>query len=293
MSRGLINACAFKLEKDELIKVIKEVNEKGNMVFFMNEFRSLVDKIPYERLELIISVLYDLRNTFEGETYKAIFPVSACDMAEYCANDLMRKLRTDDERYSILCTALKNANEHSLGLMGHVINRIELAYARLAGNVEKKEDQIITLGQLEKLEKEYVKKIKSIGRTAKLVEIEDFNMIFYLWSCYNPDAANVYLKNGFKDDVFKLKFICRMAGKWNGTNGSGWGFDSKNYAEYISDEEVYELILGYAQDNLDKFTELEQIQLASFALNYKKDRMDHVPEQKARQLVQKWKTDFM
>ncbi|WP_027216797.1 KAP family P-loop NTPase fold protein [Butyrivibrio fibrisolvens] len=291
--RGLINACAFKLEKEELIKVIKEVNEKGNMVFFMNEFRALVDKIPYERLGLIISVLYDLRNTFEGETFKAIFPVSACDMAEYCASDLMKKLRTDDERYSILCMAIKNVNKQSLGSMGHVINRIELAYARLAGDVEKKEDQIITLAQLEKLEKEYVKKINAISKTTKLVEIEDFYMIFYLWSCYNPDEAKDYLKNGFEDDVFKLKFICRMAGKWNGTNGTGWSFDPKNYVEYISDEEVYNLILGYAQDNLEKFTELEQIQLASFVLNYKKDRIDHVPEQKAQQLVQKWKTDFM
>ncbi len=291
--RGVINACALELEKEDLIKVLKEVNDKGNMAFFMNELRALNEKIPYDRIELIVSVLYDLRNSFEGKTFKSIFPVSACDMAEYCAHDLMRRLKTDGERYNILSQAIKSANEHSIGALGHDINRIELAYGRLAGDIEKKDDQIVTLDQLQELEKEYVKRIKVINKSVDLVEIEDFNMIFYLWNCYDHDSASEYLKKGFTDDVFKLKFICRMAGKWNGTNGTGWSFNPENYAEYVSNEDVYDLILGYAQDNLDKFTELEQIQLASFVLNYKADRMDHVSEQKASQLVQKWKTDFL
>ncbi len=45
------------------------------------------------------------------------------------------------------------------------------------------------------------------------------------------------------------------------------------------------------KSKLDQFTETEQIQLASFVLDYKKDEMDHVDEKKAKSLVLKWKEE--
>ena len=81
-----------------------------------------------------------------------------------------------------------------------------------------------------------------------------------------------------------------MADKWDGTNGSSWEFYPQNYSEYISQDEVYSMIQSFDKSKLDEFTDIEQIKLASFALNYNKIEMDHINEQEALKLVNEWKT---
>ena len=97
-----------------------------------------------------------------------------------------------------------------------------------------------------------------------------------------------YVNKVFSNDISKLKFICKFAGKWSGTGGVGWSFNANNYSAYISDEEIYELIQGFDKSRIDEFTELEKIKLASFVLNYKKADEYHVNEQKAKALVNEW-----
>ena len=79
-----------------------------------------------------------------------------------------------------------------------------------------------------------------------------------------------------------------MAGKWIGTSGSGWAFNQKDYSEYITDEEIYNLIQGYDKRKIQEFDFLDQIKLASFVLNYKKDEIYYANEQKANELVEEW-----
>lgn len=49
------------------------------------------------------------------------------------------------------------------------------------------------------------------------------------------------------------------------------------------------MIQSFDKKKLDEFTEVEQIKLASFTLNYNKHEMDHVNEQEALKLVNEWK----
>ena len=53
---------------------------------------------------------------------------------------------------------------------------------------------------------------------------------------------------------------------------------------------LYNLIQGFDKSRLNEFTEIEQIKLASFVLNYHKREMEHVNEQEALELVNEWKT---
>ena len=175
--------------------------------------------------------------------------------------------------------------------MARIINRMELAYGRLAGNSEKKDEQIINLVHLEELENIYVTRVHDIANSEPILDTNEFKIVFYLWECFDKDGAVDYLEGLFKTEVNKLKFICAMAGKWNGTNGSGWSFYPKNYSEYISQDEVYNMIQSFDKNKLDEFTDIEQIKLASFALNYEKTEMDHVNEQEALKLVNEWKTE--
>ena len=81
-----------------------------------------------------------------------------------------------------------------------------------------------------------------------------------------------------------------MATKWNSTNGSGWSFYPQNYSEYISQDEVYNMIQGFDKSKLGQFTDIEQIKLASFVLNYNKNKRDRVDEQEVLNLISEWKT---
>lgn len=287
VSRNIIDACIFEIDKDALSSAIKEINKQGNIVYFLEEIQSLVNKIPYARLSLIASVILDLQGGFEGEK-SGNFSISACGTAEYLALDIIKKLKTEEERYQPIRSAVKNANNTGLGTMARIINRIELAYGRLAGDSENKDKQIISLEHLKELEKIYVERICAIASSESLLKINEFRFAFYLWKCFDEDGAVEYLEKLFKNEMNKLKFVCAMAGKWNGTNGSGWGFDAKTYAEYISPDEVYDLIQSFDKSKLDVFSETEQIKLATFVLNYHKT--EYVNEQEARQLVNQWKT---
>lgn len=290
VSRSVINACIYDLDRDALNTVIEETNKQGNIVYFLDEIRSLIKEIPYSRLNLIASVVLSLQGGFKGETSRTIFTISARDTAEYLVTDIIERLKTEEEKFEIIRSAVENVNKTGLGVIARVINRIELAYGRLAGHSEKKDEQIISLVHLEELERIYVARIRAITNSEPILDINEFIVAFYLWECFDKDGAADYLEELFKNEINKLKFICAMAGRWNGTNGSGWSFNSENYSKYISEDEVYNLIQGFDKSRLNEFTEIEQIKLASFVLNYHKREMEHVNEQEALELVNEWKT---
>lgn len=67
-------------------------------------------------------------------------------------------------------------------------------------------------------------------------------------------------------------------------------FYPQNYSEYISQDEVYNMIQGFDKSKLGQFTDIEQIKLASFVLNYNKNKRDRVDEQEVLNLISEWKT---
>ena len=290
VSRSIINASIYEFDRDVLSKIIEKINEEGNIVYFLEEIRSLVDKIPYKRLGVVASALLGLREEFKEENSEKLFTLSASDIAGYLIEDIIERLKTEEEKYGIICSVIENVDITGLGIMARLINRMELAYGRLAGNSEEKDKQIISLTHLEKLEDIYVAKVRDIVNSEFILDRNEFNNVFYLWKCFDKDGVEAYLKGLFKTEVNKLKFICAMATKWNSTNGSGWSFYPQNYSEYISQDEVYNMIQGFDKSKLGQFTDIEQIKLASFVLNYNKNKRDRVDEQEVLNLISEWKT---
>lgn len=290
VSRSIINDCIYRFDRDALSMAVDEINKQGNIVYFLEEIKSLVNKIPYRRLDLIASVMLGLQGEFKGENTRSIFAMSACIISEYLVYNIIRRLKTEEEKYAIIRSAVENVNKIGLGSMAEIINRIELAYGRLAGDSERKDEQIISLVHLEELEKIYVERIHAIANSESILDINKFNIVFYLWECFDKDGAAGYLEKLFKNEVNKLKFICTLAGRWDGTNGSSWDFCSKDYSKYISQDEAYNMIQSFDKNKLDEFTEIEQIKLASFALNYHRHELNHVSEEEALKLVNEWKT---
>lgn len=289
ISRSMINACLYQFDRNELSASIEKFNTQGNIIYYLEEVDSLIDKIPQERLKLHASVLLELQNGFTGDRNKSIFTVSACTLSEDISYKMLGQLESEEERYEVLSTIIKNAGKYCLGTMGCIISRIELSYGRLSGDSRRPDDQVISLAHLQNLEIMYKEKLQNITDSETILDIHDFQYAFYLWGCLDKSGVDKYIQAIFTCVENKLKFLCALAGKWNGTNGSGWSFSKKNYASYISPEEVLKLIQGFDKSKLDIFTEDEQIKLASFVLNYGKPDMEYVNEQKALIQVNLWK----
>lgn len=291
VSRSIINACIYEFDKNKLSAVIQEINKQGHIIYFIEEVESLLDNIPYERLSSIIFVMLDLSGEFIGEKYNWIFALSVHDTAIYLAMDMIKKLNTEREKYDVIRLAVENVRKNSLGTMAYIVNTIELAYGRLAGDSEKQDDQFISLEHLEELEKIYAKRVSNVDLET-IFDIDKFHLAFYLWKCFDKEKAENCLQKSFENEINKLKFICAAAGRWSGTNGTGWNFNSTVNMEYISKDEIDNIIQNLDKTKLDdQFSEMEQIKLASFVLNNKHDNIrDLVNEEGARKLVSEWKT---
>ena len=289
--RNIINECIYTLNMEELENVIREINSQGNIMYFIDEIKSMVDKIPYERFSIISALLLQMRNGFSGKGSQAFFMVSAKYAAGYLAEMIMRKLNTDEERYELYKESLINSTIESFGTIAHDIRSIEHAYGRFTDDSEHKEDQLISIEQLQELENIFLEKMLEFSKTDTLLDKEDSAMAFFLWEDLDKERAQNYIRTVFTDPIRKMKYICTLAGRWSGGNGSGWSFTHSNYSEYATAEEIYKAIQELDKARIAEFDEVELVKLASFYLNYNKDEFMHVTEQKAMKLVEEWKVN--
>lgn len=190
--RNIINACIYKLDTESIRNHLDKINKQGNIIYFLDEVRSLINNIPYKRLGLIASIFLEMQGNFHGQNSKSIFTISANDIAERCIDDMINRLKTEAERFKIIYTAVKNLNSLNLGTMARRINRIELAYGRLAGKSEKEEGKIISLNHLREIEELYVSRIHDIVKKIPFVNIKGFKFVFYLWKSFEKEGAKNY-----------------------------------------------------------------------------------------------------
>lgn len=287
VSRNLINDCINKMRVEDLIATITQINDEGNIEYFIDELRTLVETIPYERLGLLSSVILNKLYIFSNNS--GFLSLSAYNKAEFLAFDIMNRINDESERYSLIKSVVENTNKEQLGTIAYFINRIELSHGRLAGKEEHIEKQLINLPHLIDIESKYISKINEITLSEAIIDIREFNIAFYLWDCLDKDRAQTYLKNILKDDINVLKFICAIAhDSISSNNDVSWYFPLDQYSTYISKDIIYEKIQEFDKRKLDIFTFEEQIKLASFVLNYDQSNHHNVSEEEAKKLVNDW-----
>lgn len=287
VSRYIINSYINILPLDDLIDTITEINNNGNIEYFIDELRSLVDTIPEKRLGLLSSVILNVLHKFSQNSQ--FYMLSAYTKAEFLVYDIISKINDENERYNLIKSVLENINKEQLGTLASFINRIELSHGRLAGKEEHIEKQLITLQHLIDIELIYVSKINEITQSEVIIDISDFHMAFYLWECLDKDRARTYLDNILKEDNNILKFICAIANKWTSENDVGWYYSLDKVSNYISADIAYEKIKEISKKDLDMFRLEDQIKLASFVLSYGKSESYRVDEKEALKLVNEWK----
>lgn len=290
VSRNLINLCIFKFEKQQLRNVIKKINKDGEMVYFLEEMSSLVNDIPYNRLFLISSVLLSLQGEMKGETSNTILSISAEEKSNMVIEKILDRLEFDDERYRILYLAMLNINEINVGTFSRLLIYLGQVQGIFKNKLSTEEFQKNNIEYLQKIYIKFVEKVEYITSNVSTSKIIGFRPVFYLWKYVDEEGLSDYIQKTFETKVGKLKFISSLANKWVG-NGIGWEYYSNEYVNYISDKEIYSIIMKFDKNMIDEFTEMEQIKLASFVCNYDKGEFDHVSEDEARELLKQWKLE--
>ncbi len=286
--RTIINDFIYEYNQESIIMMISQISNAEDFHYFYYEIRSLIDNIPKNRLNLIALALLNVKS--ENIENDAGEMLDSTSILKYLAIDIMIIIKSEEEKYEIFKSAIDNIDKNGLEIMARIIRDIELAYGRLAENNSiKQENQIISLDHLIKIEQRYIKRINEIVDSKHHSDMNRLEVAFYLWKQFDKDNAKAYVKELFKNDINKLKLVCSRAGTWHGTYGKGWIFTLDSYSDYVSSEEVFNIIKTLNKDQLNEFNEIEQIKLATFVLNYDKKEGDHVTTQEAIVLVNKWK----
>ncbi len=281
--REEIIKCVNSYSGLRLLQKVREFNKDGNILYFLENVESLFsdNKISNNRFVLIISALLELQNEY----------VDQSRLADYYSNNIVANMITsikeEEVRYEIINFTVENIDKTNISTRAILINQI--VQGCIKSDDEDKNLQIITLGHLKNIGKIYSEKIKSISNSKNILSLSGLDRIFCLWKELDSESAEVYVKNLFKDDVNKLKFLCLTT--YNSL--TGWKFYSENCLDFTSEHEFYYSIKTFDKSRLDEFTKEEQIILASFVLNYENnsDDFNHATEREALQLIKKWKSE--
>lgn len=288
ITRSILKESIYNSNEEQLSILLKQINEKGKIIDYLEELRSKTSDIPYERISMFIKVLYTNKPFFIGDKNNSFLSFDANRYAEFCISDLAERLLSTKEKADIYLNLIENANIHILEGMCEDINRIELGYGRLAGKNLDESKQTITLEELNEIEKAFVERINFLATIDTIFEAKSLLFVNYFWESFDLKSCEEYFLEKLKDDYYKLKFICKLSTSWVGTGGKGFSFYEENYNKYLTKEQIYSLIQSYNKETLvDIFTPEDVIKLAFFILNHDTSK-EHVTEKEAKLLVEKW-----
>lgn len=292
--RGMITDSIYRLEEQELDNLIRKVNNEGNIITYLEELCGKLDEVPYERIEIILRVLYKNKPWMEG-TKGGIFSASSANYyAEYCITPLLQRLTTTEERYHVYNQLIVQGDISVLSGICRDINRMELAYGRLAGVGYKEGRQLVTLDELVKIEKAFASRLQELAKADCIFEAKSLIFIKYLWEAFDKEECEKYFNEKLKENKYKLKFICRLATDWKGTDSEGWSFQKNNYEGYVDENEILDMIEKYDKNIMFmEFTEAEIIKLAFFVLNRGMSDMECAAENDAITLMKEWKNGML
>lgn len=290
VSRNVINSWVFEFERKQLECVFNKINRNGEIEYFLNEIESLVGEIPYNRLSLIASVLIILNGNLFTKSSNNILVITAEDKTNIIIEKILDRLTTDNEKYQTLCLSLHNINQENIGAFSKLLINLGQVHGIFKNKSSTEESQKFNVEYLRKIYIKFVEKVEYITSNVSISEIINFRPVFYLWKYVDEEGLSEYIQKTFETEVGKLKFITSLAGKWVG-NSVGWEYYSNEYVKYISDREIYNIIMKLDKNMLHEFTELEQIKLATFVCNYDKGEFDRASEDEARDLLKQWKLE--
>lgn len=103
------------------------------------------------------------------------------------------------------------------------VNGQELSYARLAGDVEKPDEQLITLESLLEVERNIVNSLRDADIKPTDLKDSGARMLLYLWSCFDSESYDRLVTNGvMRDSLGYVLYAMHYLGTFATETNHGW-----------------------------------------------------------------------
>lgn len=287
VSKTEIENIINKYDKDSLQETMKNIISSGNIKYLLDELTSMVEQIPYNRLEIISKTVIDSTGYLEEINSTRSEINSAVDLLFA----ILKRIETEDERFEILCSLVESINIKSMSFFSFIINILDYAFGRVEHGPQIPEKQIISSKQLDILERKFLDKIYNINPPEAMFNILEFPFLLGEWEIIDEEGQYKFLSALMSDEQFMLRFVCNLAHRWYGNGEGGWEFYDERYIKFVSDDQIYKTIQDWVKENLDKFDKEEQIKLATFVLSYESENDNPISEYEAVKLLDKWNNE--
>lgn len=278
------------LDQSELEEFIIRCEEEGKGYELLEEFQANMGELEHSRIEILAKALINTSSFIEKTNNRGLLGVSSRSFAFYIVVKMLEILGQNNAMI-FLSNEINHISKESIAIIAEIINEIELSFGRLAANgIEKSDKKIVSLEDLEVLEKLFINNIKSFLNFCSLFEIDSYRMVKYLLESFDPVYANEYITNQLKDNLNKLKLLDDCISDWRGNDVS---YEiHKSYQEYLTQDEILDAIkTERSNGNIYDLPEITQHRCAAFYLDAEGEfpRGEHIPRKKVEELLEEWK----
>ena len=237
VKQAIVDKVLCEMTEKEIEDTLIQLDKKGKSYELLEEIEATVVDIKTERLNAIIEGILNSIYYFEYKKAKSILWVSAQDKAEHLVYSLIKKLDVL-QRGEYILNLIKKALCFNLEPLAQIINMIELGFGRLAANGQERTEygKIISIEELEKVEKEYASQCRIVFSQTSLFDLRSWRMIYHLWRSFDDKYVASYLIEKFKDDENVVKYLDDLVGEWSG-NGISYEVGKKE-DEYITRDRI-------------------------------------------------------
>lgn len=293
-----LNEIAFKKEdieyminkssKDELEEFVRVEEDKECLYEFLEEVRARINMITDSRIRIIINTLgKNANSTISFRKNTGLFPLRTSDYAKTLIIDLIDKLSQKD-RFTFICFSINQSYLDELETWAGIINRLELAYGRLAANGEEQGyNKIITLDELIKLEEIFCSRMKDLLNENNLFDNGKVETIIYLLENFEEDDTKKYFQNLFNENENILKYLKYSIQIFN--SGKERYQIKDYYKKYLNENQILDAIIDVKSQN-KLFGLHNDIQNATAAFYlYLSKQQETIWQSDVEKLLEEWK----
>lgn len=259
---------------NEMYQFIQSKENSDALEYLISEVNARVESIDSKSGFEMVKAFINSGNHFDNKyTSRGIGLMMALDiMLENLLKSLIKLKSSDNLLPQLIC----DIDNDCIGLFTSIILRCSMSNEE----ERKVKDKLIT-------------RIKNVSENARVFESIRFALALKFWEAESPNSYQNFVDKVLEDDIKTLKFICAFTSRWNNSNHeSGWGFYTENFESIITVEKILikiEKLRNIIPYNM--FSDTEKLKLATFYLLYSSDLHDHVSENDAMKLLEKWKLE--
>lgn len=273
VSKNEIEESLKKYDEETFKSYLLNLIEKEKIKEYLKELIAYIPGISKDRFDILLNVLIDLLTnplSYKNDGFLEISP------SWYMVDSVWKIMKTysKEEAKNKIIELLNMTSLDKFSIVINMIVQIECSYGRIGESSDYKY-RIVSLEQLDEVEKISFKKLLKMSKTQNLFDAISFSSIYKFWRKVDQKSLKDYLIKALKEACNIPKYLKLIAVFWNSELDEGRTFKKDGFDGIISDKEAYDRIVSLKStkqfSKLDN--ELKELSIA-YALWYEKNDTD-------------------